>query len=289
MPPVVKTPAYVSETISKSNERLGKRQLWRVARALRGVPSPATATAVRDALRSLGVFLSDESFAALVTAHANTGGASHSADGGEEEKTVVDVDGLMAALRGSLVPRRAYVVQLVLEKVDPEGSGVVTTRSLNDTFDVLRHPDVVAGVRSETDVLDEFFEALEDPAGSGGQQQHALTTEEFAFYLVGVSFTMAADEEFELFCIRAFCLDKPKRDAAYEEEEMQRLRTSSRHSRQSRMLGEGQKHPLYVSTYEDYGKDKNPVHYQRPTYGLTGKFASKQPPRPKGGATSMNM
>ncbi|KAK7198017.1 hypothetical protein NESM_000757100 [Novymonas esmeraldas] len=275
---------FLTDILRKAAERLGHKQLWRVAHQLEALPSSASADAVRDALRDISVFLSDEDYAHMCEACApGSVGAQQDRHGSSSGSSMIDTAALIQSLcTATLSPRRQHVVDLVMRKLDPSGTGVVTYRTLTTHYDVLRHPDVRNGARDEDDVLFAFFENFQGPGGAPMEQ---LTAAELRLYCVGVSLPIRDDTDFELWCTRAFCLDRPKLEQG---EETARLAGSRNHSRQSRLLGEGRQHPLFTTSNEEYGKESTRTDYRLPKHGRPQEFTRNLTGR-TGGATSMNM
>ncbi|KAG5511151.1 hypothetical protein JKF63_07093 [Porcisia hertigi] len=269
--------SFLVDILRKAADRIGYKQVWRVASRLGNLPSPASADAVRDALRDLFVFLSDEDYAQLCETYA-----TDTAEG-QQEGSMIDTSALIQGLiEVTLSSRRKYVVELIIAKLDPNSTGVVSYQALSDHYDVMRHPDVRSGARTEDDLLLAFFDNLCAADGSPMQQ---LTTTEMMMYCGGVSMSIKDDSEFELWCTRAFCLDRAKMELGAE---LARVAGSRSHSRRSRLLGEGRQHPLYTTTNEEYGKDLTTTDHTLPKHGRTQNF-TRNLIRKACGATSMNM
>ncbi|KAG5511754.1 hypothetical protein GH5_08063 [Leishmania sp. Ghana 2012 LV757] len=268
---------FLAEILGKAAERLGHKQLWRVASRLECLASPASADEVRDALRGVSIFLSDEDYARMCEAYA--AGAA----GGQQGAASIDTSALLQSLSAdSLTPRRKHVVDLIMQKLDPGGTGAVSYTTLSEHYDVLRHPEVRNGARSEDDVLIAFFDNF---CAADGAPMEQLTTAELRMYCVGMSMRHRDDTDFELWCTRAFCLDRPK---LLQGEETALLHGSRSQSRQSRLLGESRRHPLYTTTNGEYGKELTPSDFKAPKHGRPQQF-TRHLKRVAGGATSMNM
>ncbi|EPY36992.1 calcyphosin [Angomonas deanei] len=233
MPPKSAAKAPIKDIVEKGIERLGKKQLWNVVRAVRSCPD--TADDVREALRSLNIFISDDHYMAMV---------------GDYGENNFNKDLFMKDFFNVFTPRRRHVVDLVLKKLDPDGTGVITYETLSREYDVLRHPDVVSHVRDTDDVEAEFFDSIM----SGGEVgDSVLTAEEMMGYYIGISYTTPKDEDFELRCVRSFCLDRPRLDPNLE---LDQMKGSQKVSRQSRFLGRGEGTPtLYHEPNASYGKE----------------------------------
>ncbi|GET85883.1 hypothetical protein, conserved [Leishmania tarentolae] len=273
----LKKKPFLADILNKAAERLGHKQLWRVASQLERLPSPASADVARDALRDICVFLSDEDYAHMCETYA-----TDTADG-QQSSRMIDTAALIESLSTApLTPRRRHVVNLAVHKLDPNATGIISYITLSDHYDVLRHPEVRNGARSEDDVLLAFFDNF---CAVDGAPMVQLTTAEMRMYFVGISMRMKDDTDFELWCTRAFCLDRPKLDYS---QEMEKLTGSRSHSRLSRLLGEGRQHPLYTTTNEEYGKESTSSDYKLPQHGRPQQFTRNLKLR-TGGATSMNM
>lgn len=271
---------FLRTILTKAAERLGNKQIWRIATKLEALAPTAPADAVREALRHLSIFLSDEDFASLCASYRPDGAAAASP---AAAAPLIDTAALLQSLLTTpLSPRRRYAVDLVLRKLDPNNTGSVAYVTLSDEYDVMRHPDVRSGARTEDDVLLDFFDTF---CAADGAPMEQLTAAELRLYCVGISMPIKDDTEFELWCTRAFCLDRPK---VRHEEETARLLGSRTHSRQSRLLGEGRQHPLFTTTSEEYGKEATSADYKPPKYGRPPEFTRTITGR-TGGATSMNM
>ncbi|CAJ1005701.1 hypothetical protein Q4I28_001020 [Leishmania naiffi] len=268
--------SFLADILRKAAERLGHKQLWRIANQLERLSSPVSADEVRDALRDISIFLSDEDYAHMCEAYAT--GATN----GQQGARMIDTPALIHSLSTApLMPRRKYAVDLVIRKLDPSGTGTVSYSSLSEHYDVLRHPEVRNGARSESDVVDAFF----DNFAIDGSPMEQLTVAEMRMYCIGVSMLSKEDTDFELWCTRAFCLDRPKLEQGKGVSEVTGSRT---YSRQSRLLGEERQHPLYTTTNGEYGKESTSADYSLPKYGLPQQF-TRNLKGCTGGATSMNM
>ncbi|RNF21893.1 calcyphosin [Trypanosoma conorhini] len=253
--------------VAKAVERLGRKKLWLVARAMRRMDAADyTVAGVRDALRRIRLYLDDDDFAEIAAQFARNDGASF------------DVAAFVRALLATLPPRRAYAVGLVLRKVDPESTGFVSFETLREVYDVMRHPLALTR-RDASELVDEFLAAFEEAQAEGG-----VTTDELAAYYVGISHTTPQDEDFELRCIRSFSLDRPR--PRLDEEPTASLAERKR----GRATGhcDAGKHPLYETTSMQYGKDCEKVKYNG-KYALSHCFTKYAPMQHAGGATSMNM
>jgi hypothetical protein len=102
--------------------------------------------------------------------------------------------------QGALNARRRDIVRRCFEKFDRTGDGVVTAEDLRGVYSARRHPDVMAGKRSEEEVLREFLETFE----VGGSKDGVVTLSEFENYYANVSASIDGDDYFELVLTNAW-------------------------------------------------------------------------------------
>ncbi|KAG8347481.1 hypothetical protein ERJ75_000836000 [Trypanosoma vivax] len=262
--------------INKAVERLGRKKVWLIVHVVRKLaPENRTAAGVRDAMRQLRFYLSDEDFAALIAEFCPQGDRTGPTT---MESIPFDIMTFQRAFLLSLSPRRRHVVSLVLRKVGLEDFGFVDFNSLLQAYDVLRHPSVLTGGDADAVqrvFINDFAEARED---------NGVTCEELAAYLVGISHAIPRDEDFELRCIRSFSLDRPKRSI----EDLEAAAGEVPRKSNIPALRGITSHPLYQTSASDYGKDCDKVKYD-PRYACNYSFTKSIQRRPSGGATTMNM
>ncbi|KEG09752.1 calcyphosin [Trypanosoma grayi] len=281
--------------VAKAVERLGRKKVWLVVRAVRQLPeAERTVTGVREALRRIRLYLDDANFAALVATFApskggssnsnNSGGGSSKGDGNEaNDNNPFDTAAFVRAFLPTLSPRRQHVVRLVLKKADPAACGFIPFDALLQQYDVMRHP-LALTQRDPHALIDEFLVDFEEAQHDGG-----IATDELAAYYVGISCTTPRDADFELRCIRSFSLDRPKCNVLEEEAAAtaSALRTGTRRSRTLVHGGAGH-HPLYATTAMEYGKECEKAQYNG-QFSRNHCFTKYAPMQRGGGATSMNM
>lgn len=316
--------SVLKDILAKAVERLGSRQLWQISHVVRAAQEEANgehgasqpcpdshtvasqeheenasrripAECLRAALREIDLFISDSHFDTLCASCSPPVTSSASASSAPPPpaslcpcsgERCIDVDLFLHALiEAALNPRRQHVVRIVLSRVDPEGSAVVSAEALLEAYDVRRHPQVVNGMRDAASVRQDFAAHLhltcdghEQSAGAErSNRRGAITAEELLFYFAGISLVTPSDTDFELFCARAFSLDNPRSvNAAQAAAAAARFPPSA--------------HPLYKTTNADYGKElvrRGAAAYSRAKYGLSQKFSKNLSTR-LGGATSMN-
>ena len=79
----------------------------------------------------------------------------------ENDDGVLDYDEFLYKVRGEISASRMDVVRRAFEKMDASGAGVLDLETIKTTYDAARHPEVVHGKRSESNVLCEFLETFE--------------------------------------------------------------------------------------------------------------------------------
>ncbi|AAZ12551.1 uncharacterized protein TEOVI_000394300 [Trypanosoma equiperdum] len=246
--------------IAKAVERLGKKKLWVLVHVVDKLPeSERTVGGVRNAFRSINVFINDIDFAMLASQFGRRCGGVGILRGVTtvtDESAPFDVETFKRSFLPSLSPRRQYVVSLSLKRVPTDGSGFITFDELMKVYDTARHPKLLLGWEAqalERMFLNDFWEAHSD----GG-----ITVEELTAYLVGISHKTVRDEDFELHCIRSFSLDRPK--VSLEE----RMASAASTDIRLKSIHGTKQHPLYQASSSDYGKGWETVKYD-------GKFACK--------------
>lgn len=79
-------------------------------------------------------------------------------------------------LKEPLSDRRKNMVQRCFNVMDKDGSGVITKEDIQDIYTASEHPDVIAGKKTETQVLIEFLTNFE---GTGGNKDGKVEWNEF--------------------------------------------------------------------------------------------------------------
>lgn len=70
----------------------------------------------------------------------------------------ISVDEFIDALCGQLNPIRTRLVNEAFDKLDANGNGTLELDEVKNSFDPKRHPDVIAGTKSEEQARFGFFE-----------------------------------------------------------------------------------------------------------------------------------
>eukprot|EP01038_Epipyxis_sp_PR26KG_P014278 gene14278-19155_t len=106
----------------------------------------------------------------------------------------ITYDEFLVTLRGELNERRRQLVLLAFEILDKDKSGVVTIEDIKSSYNAKKHPDVIAGKRTENEILAEFLDTFE----VGGTKDGKVTPSEFIAYYGNVSSSIDLDDYFEL-------------------------------------------------------------------------------------------
>eukprot|EP00750_Incisomonas_marina_P016572 INCI19185.1.p1 GENE.INCI19185.1~~INCI19185.1.p1 ORF type:complete len:443 (-),score=87.98 INCI19185.1:99-1427(-) len=105
----------------------------------------------------------------------------------------VGINEFISGIRGQMNERRQALVLLAFDVLDKSGDGVVTIDDLKGSYDTSQHPDVLAGKKSEGQVLLDFMKQWED-----GQADGKVTKDEFLQYYDDISCEIENDDYFEL-------------------------------------------------------------------------------------------
>ncbi len=105
----------------------------------------------------------------------------------------VDYDEFLIGLRGQLNDRRRSLVALAFGVIDADGSGTLELDDIVEKYDTSKHPDVIAGKKSKSEVLREFLDTFD-----GGDKDGVVTPREFERYYANISASVDDDDYFEL-------------------------------------------------------------------------------------------
>lgn len=112
----------------------------------------------------------------------------------------IDYDEFLRIIRGDLTPNRLALVKKAYKKLDKDGSGVVDLDDIRDVYNATRHPDVIAGRKTQEQVLLEFLETFETHHNiqNNGRPDGQVTLDEFIEYYTNVSASLDNDEYFAI-------------------------------------------------------------------------------------------
>ena len=97
---------------------------------------------------------------------------------------------------------RKQLVRQAFDRLDPNGSGVITTDEILATYDTSTHPDIASGLKNPSDVAEEILGQFRNGGTPGG----TVTWPEFLDYYKGLSVGIDDDSYFELMIRNAWHL-----------------------------------------------------------------------------------
>jgi Ca2+-binding EF-hand superfamily protein len=114
-------------------------------------------------------------------------------------------------------PGRKKVVARAFDKLDADGSGWIDISDIRGVYVANKHPDVLAGKKTEDQILQEFLETFETAHAmkNNAAPNYVVTREEFDEYYNNISASIDDDAYFATMIINAWKLnDAPKKAAA---------------------------------------------------------------------------
>ena len=112
----------------------------------------------------------------------------------------IDYDEFLRFIRGPLNPYRQRLVDQAFAILDRNGDGYISYEDIKGLYNGKQHPEVVAGRKTEQEVLGEWLETFEDHHNqfTEGKNDQIVTKEEFNEYYTNVSSSVDRDDYFEL-------------------------------------------------------------------------------------------
>lgn len=74
---------------------------------------------------------------------------------------LIEYDEFLRTIRGPMNANRKRIVQKAFDVLDKDGSGQVDINDIRGTYNASQHPDVMAGKKTESQILQEFLETFE--------------------------------------------------------------------------------------------------------------------------------
>ena len=110
----------------------------------------------------------------------------------------INYDEFLRSIRGDLNDFRKGLVEKAFRKIDKDGSGYLEISDIKDTYNASKHPDVMAGKKSEDQILMEFLETFETHHNimTGGSSDNRVSLEEFIEYYTNVGASLDNDDYF---------------------------------------------------------------------------------------------
>lgn len=122
---------------------------------------------------------------------------------------LIEYDEFLRVIRGPMSAARKRVVARAYAKLDKDGSGMVDLNDIRDVYNATKHPDVIAGKKTEQQILLEFLETFEAAHSMRNQNtpDGIVSKEEFEEYYNNISASIDNDEYFSLMMNNAWNLD----------------------------------------------------------------------------------
>lgn len=105
----------------------------------------------------------------------------------------ISFDEFIVGVRGTLNERRQQLVLQAFEIMDADKSGVLDLSDVKAKYNGKKHPDVIAGRRTEDEILKEFLDTFDQ-----GEKDGKVTPQEFCKYYANLSASIDEDDYFEL-------------------------------------------------------------------------------------------
>ena len=106
----------------------------------------------------------------------------------------IEYDEFLKTIRGEINEKRKTLILMAFDVIDKTGDGIVDPTDVIDTYDTTKHPDVISGKKTKSQVLKEFLDTFD----VGGEVDGKVTKEEFINYYKNISASIDNDEYFEL-------------------------------------------------------------------------------------------
>ena len=121
----------------------------------------------------------------------------------------VDYDEFLRTIRGPMNPSRKAVVTKAFNKLDTNRSGFIDIEDVRANYNALQHPDVMAGKKTEQDILQEFLETFETAHNIRYENtpDYIVSRHEFDEYYNNISASIDDDAYFALMMNNAWNLD----------------------------------------------------------------------------------
>jgi Ca2+-binding EF-hand superfamily protein len=142
----------------------------------------------RKALRDFAIDVPDESIAIVFNAF------DLNRDG------FIDYDEFLRIMKGDLSPARLALVKKAYNKLDRNGNGIVDINDLRGVYNASKHPDFLAGKKTEDQIFTEWLETFEmhHNIQNGNKADGQVTLEEFIEYYTCISSSIDNEEYFAL-------------------------------------------------------------------------------------------
>ena len=122
---------------------------------------------------------------------------------------LIEYDEFLRTIRGPMNAARKAIVMRAFAKMDKDGSGMLDMNDIRGVYTADKHPDVLAGKKTEQQILNEFLETFETAHSmrNNNTPDHIITKDEWVEYYNNVSASIDNDEYFSLMMNNAWNLD----------------------------------------------------------------------------------
>ena len=122
---------------------------------------------------------------------------------------LIEYDEFLRMIRGPMSAARKAIVMKAFNKMDSDQSGMIDINDIRGVYKADKHPDVMAGKKTEQQILSEFLETFETAHSMRNQQtpDHIVSKEEWVEYYNNVSASIDRDDYFALMMNNAWNLD----------------------------------------------------------------------------------
>ena len=121
----------------------------------------------------------------------------------------IDYDEFLRGVRGEMNQFRASIAKKAFVIMDKDKSGVLNADDIRQSYSAKKHPDVIAGKKTEDEVLGEFLDTFESHYAQThpNSRDGNITMDEWLEYYNNVSMSVDRDDYFELMMNNTWNLD----------------------------------------------------------------------------------
>jgi hypothetical protein len=126
---------------------------------------------------------------------------------------LIEFDEFIRAIRGPMNNARKKFVGQAFNKLDKDGNGWIDINDIKGVYNARKHPDLLAGKKTEEQILNEFLETFETAHAmrNNSAPNHVVTKEEFEEYYNNISASIDDDAYFQLMMENAWKLTERSR------------------------------------------------------------------------------
>ena len=125
---------------------------------------------------------------------------------------VIDYDEFLYGIRGEMNQFRKDICMKAFKVMDKDRSGVIDISDIKGVYNAKKHPDVIAGKKTEDEVLIEFLDTFDVHHGihKDDPKDGNVTPDEWIEYYNTVSMSIDDDAYFELMMNNTWNLDNSR-------------------------------------------------------------------------------